>query len=65
VLLWVVFGLLAICVLGLFCARVLRGRTGLEVMNRTDLERIARQQADVRFREMHMNNAQGNGYPGL
>ena len=72
VLLWILFGVVAIALLGLVCSWVLKARGGLEVMHyaEPDVAALAKSdairiKADARANAMHSRRTEQNTYGGF
>ena len=60
-LLLIIIGVAAICVLGLVCNWVLRARGGLDSMYQSDPDRATRIEMDTQLNAMHSRHHGGGG----
>ena len=63
-LLLIIIGVAAICVLGLVCNWVLKGRSGLDATPQSDPDRAKRIRADAQANAYQSRGAQNNTFGG-
>jgi hypothetical protein len=64
VVLWIVIGALAICLLGVVCSWILRARSRLEPAQPADAERRKRLRAEAQANAAYSRAAQDNSFGG-
>jgi hypothetical protein len=64
VVLWIVLGALAICLLGVVCSRILRARSRLEPLQPADPELRKRLTAEAKANRVHSRAAHGEPFGG-
>jgi hypothetical protein len=64
VVLWIIIGVLAVCLLGVVCSRILRARSRLEPLQPTDPDLPKRLRAEAKANRAHSKAARQHNYGG-